>query len=247
MNRLLLFLAIQLVVLSCSNTISIVNSKDNQWNNQKREQHLNNRNDATSWDRTMLEENRLLIDDGDYGPFEIGVFPEPKYSLIGKGSFKGGGYETGKFQIKDKKILMSSFFVKHNVLNQDRLKDMKDEVFFQVLILTDTLNNDQLTGNIITSRNHPDYLGQGFVKTINNRIDYAAFITAENNAYAIINTRVFDLRFGKTILIAPQKDKTLRSLQIESPKMSSDMIINYMESLLKDEKALKFFENKDNI
>ena len=142
---------------------------------------------------------------------------------------------------------MSSFFVKHNVLNQDRLKDMKDEVFFQVLILTDTLNNDQLTGNIITSRNHPDYLGQGFVKTINNRIDYAAFITAENNAYAIINTRVFDLRFGKTILIAPQKDKTLRSLQIESPKMSSDMIINYMESLLKDEKALKFFENKDNI
>lgn len=104
MNRLLLFLAIQLVVLSCSNTISIVNSKDNQWNNQKREQHLNNRNDATSWDRTMLEENRLLIDDGDYGPFEIGVFPEPKYSLIGKGSFKGGDMRPESFKLKIKKF-----------------------------------------------------------------------------------------------------------------------------------------------
>ncbi len=108
---------------------------------------------------------------------------------------------------------MCSFFVGKNALNKDRLKGLKDEVFFQIFVLTDMMDNenDKLTTNIVISRNHPDYLGQGFVKTKNNRIDYVAFTIAENESYAIINTRIFDLRFGKTILIAPQQDKTLIS------------------------------------
>ena len=249
MNRLLLFLTILVVFSNCSNVVSVVNSGDNQWNIRKREQHLNNRNDAASWDRKMLEESRGNIDDRDYGPFELSVFPEPKYGLIGKGSFKGVCYEIGKLQVKDKKILMSSFFVKENALNKDRLNGMKDEVFFQILILTDTIGNvnDKLTENIIISRNHPDYLGQGFVKTKNNRIDYVAFTTAENETYAIINTRIFNLRFGKTILIAPQKDKTLRSLQIKGREITSDSITKSTESLIKDEKVIKFFDRKENI
>lgn len=144
---------------------------------------------------------------------------------------------------------MNSFFVGENDLNKGRLKEMKDEVFFQILVLTDTIDNEnyKLAKALVLSRNHPDYYGQGFIKTKTNKIEYMAFITAENNAYAIINTRIFDLRFGKTILISPQKDKTLRSLQIESPEMSSDSITKYTEELIKNEKTIKFFQNEDTI
>lgn len=249
MNRVLLFLTILLVVSGCSSTTSIVKPVDDQWNHEKRENHLNNRSDSTSWDKEMLADDARDIDDGDYGPFELGVFPQPEYDLIGKDSFKGLGNKFGQFQIKDKSIIMNSFFVRENALNKDRLKGRKDEVFFQVLVLTDTIDNEnyELAKALVLSRNHPDYLGQGFIKTKTNKIEYLAFTTAENETYAIINTRIFNLRFGKTILIAPQKDKTLRSLQIESPRMSSDSITRYTEELIKTEKVMMFFQNKNTI
>lgn len=249
MKRMLLFLNILLVLSSCSNTTSVIKSEDNQWKHQKRENHLNNRNDSSTWDIKMLKQDQQDIDFGDSGPFQLGVFPQPKYDLIGKGSFKGVGVVAGQFEIKDRKIFMRSFFVKENSLNKARLIGRKDEVFFQILVLTDTIDNVNynLAHSVVLSRNHPDYLGQGFISTKDNRIDYVAFITAENNAYAIVNTRIFDLSFGKTILIAPRKDQTLRSLQIKSPEMSSDSITKYTELLIKDEKVIEFFQSKDNI
>jgi hypothetical protein len=144
---------------------------------------------------------------------------------------------------------MNSFFVGKNELNKDRLNGMEDQVFFQILVLTDTIDNENynLNKSISISRNHPDYLGQGFVKTKNNRIDYLAFQTAENNSYAIINSRIFDLHYGKTILIAPQKNNTLKSLQIKSPELTSGSILTYANKLTTDKKVIEFFDNNENI
>lgn len=138
---------------------------------------------------------------------------------------------------------MYGFFIGKNDLNKDRLNTMKNEVFFEILVLTDTIDNvnHKLNQSMVTSRNHPDYLGQGFIKTKNNRIDFIAFQTAENNAYAIVNARLFDLNYGKTVLIAPQKDQSLRSLQIKSPQITSDSIIPYTNQLLMDKKIIEFF------
>ena len=114
------------------------------------------------------------------------------------------------------------------------MKGMKNEVFFQILDLTDTIanENDKLTDNGTHSRNPPDYLGHGFVKIKTNKIEYLAFVDAKNTAYVIINTRDFDVSFGKTILNAPQKDNTLISLQIKSPQMPSDSITKNIASLI---------------
>ncbi|HLT52514.1 MAG TPA: hypothetical protein VKZ97_01395, partial [Flavobacteriaceae bacterium] len=104
-----------------------------------------------------------------------------------------------------------------------------------------------LNKSIAISRNHPDYLAQGFVKTKTQTIDYVAFTTAENTAYAIVNTRLFDLSFGKAILIAPQKDGTLKSLQIKSPDLTSNSVMEYTFTLKNKPKIIKFFNNKDTI
>ena len=35
---------------------------------------------------------------------------------------------------------MDSFFVEKNELNKNRLNDKKDDVFFQIIVLTDTID-----------------------------------------------------------------------------------------------------------
>lgn len=60
--------------------------------------------------------------------------------------------------------------------------------------------------------------------------------------------RIFDLRVGRIILIAPQKDGTFRSLQLESPVMSSYEADEYIPMLLKENnEVIEFFTQPGNI
>ncbi len=218
-------------------------------------QHLSDRNDSTTWDMEMFKRDLNGLPEKESGPFTAGIFPEPKYNLIGKESFDGVGSfgitGSGKNykKIKDKKILYNSFYVKENSLNRKRLEGKPDEIFFQILVLTDSIDVKGFThmGNQITSRNHPDYMGQGYYYTKNNRIDYSAFITIHRNSFAIVNSRLFNLEYGKTILIAPQKDGSLRSLQLNSPKMSSSEVDDYTDELLASKLVTDFFTSNKNI
>ncbi|MCH7524997.1 MAG: hypothetical protein IIC74_08310 [Bacteroidetes bacterium] len=122
--------------------------------------------------------------------------------------------------------------------------------FFSIVVLTDSIDLKRYTHTdvSVSSRNHPHYVGQGFVKTKSNRIDFVSFISADRNSYAIINLRLFDLRIGRIILIAPKKDGTLRSLQLDSPTMSSDEMDNHLKWILENNKqVIDFFTKPDNI
>lgn len=231
------------------------NSNDPFWTIEKAKVHLQDRENPAKWDMNMFENDLQNMNSGLILPFETGVFPVPDYDLVGKNSFKGvgnfgfpGGDGMEK-KIGDKTILYNSFFVGLSDVNKEFTSNKKNEVFFQIIVLTDfvdTVNYSHLSSEII-SRNHPDYIGQGFYKTKNNEIDYAAFITAERDAYAIVNMRLFDLNYGRTILIAPQKDKSFRSMQIDSPPMSDDETDSYTDKLLKEQKVIDFFTYPGNI
>ncbi len=153
----------------------------------------------------MFEEDMEWVEDIPSGPFNEGVFPEPKYDL--HGNFTGVGNKSGIYKIGDKTILMNSFFSNKNEINGKYLDTFSDEIFFHLMVLTDTVDtvNYSHSSSIILSRNHPDYLGQGAFKTKTNQIDYTAFITAERDMFAIVNTRLFNLNFGQTILEAISK------------------------------------------
>ena len=252
-----ILIIISLITLISCNDNELINGKkvNPNWSKQSKETYLLNRQDSTMWDIELLNEDLEYMDDEPTGPFVSGVFPVPKYNLIGKGSFAGVGsfgyYGQKNYfkKIKGKVLLYNCFFVKKNLINEAYLDTLENEVFFQIIVLTnyiDTINYNHLSSEII-SRNHPDYLGQGFFKTLNNQIDYSAFITADRKSFAIINNRLFDLTYGKTILIAPQKDKSLRSLQIKLPMMSTNELEVYTDNLLKKRKVINFFTYFGNI
>ena len=225
------------------------------WTLEKEDQFLANRNDSAKWDWDMfnrdLEARSFFQTDV---PLGVGVFPSPNYDLMGKGSFGGIGMfgtngDGDEHKIGEKTILYNSFYVRSSDAARGFVGINEDRVFFQIIVLTDfvdTLNYSHLQKQLV-SRNHPDYIGEGLYKTQNNKIDYVAFLAANQNSYAIINMRMFDLTKGRTILIAPQKDGSLRSLQIDSPALSSKEIEVYTEKLLKKEEIESFFSKSGNI
>ncbi|SDF00518.1 hypothetical protein SAMN05421636_109198 [Pricia antarctica] len=262
MKKLILIITIA-IAFSCSDSnpdkVGVIDKGENSHHvifpDSLRSLVVKKRQDSSYWDTEMLKTDLSYKNERPTGPFMFGAFPVPNYDLIGKGTFSGlgnFGYSgAGKYYktIKDKIILYNSFFVKKNNLNQKRLQNRKDEIFFQILVLTDTIDSVDFShvGSEIISRNHPDYVGQGFYKTKNSTIDYVAFTTPENESYAIVSTRLFNLDFGKTILIAPQKNGSLRSMQIELPQLSSEEINRFTDKLLEEDRIVEFFTKPGNI
>jgi hypothetical protein len=99
-----------------------------------------------------------------------------------------------------------------------------------------------------SSRNHPNYIGQGSINTKGNRIDFISFLTADRKNFAIVNLRLFDLDQGRIILIAPQQDGSLRSMQIEAPPLTSKTVEPYLiDNLTQQSKVISFFSKDGNI
>lgn len=252
LKAVVLFIVV-ILIYSCSSS-KVQDSepvKNRFWTDSVAIQHFENRSDSLTWDMEMI---RSDVADEQSGilpplPIKVGVFPVPDYDLLGEDSFKGlisgGGYKV----IQDKNLKFSAFSVKKNELNKFDLNTRKDEVFFTIITLTDTIDskNYNLSGSIISSRNHPNYIGEGFTKTKDNRIDYVAFKTVDNNSYAIVNMSLFDLSFGNTILVAPQTDKSLRFLQVDLGKNQMQDLEKKIDSLLGTKRASDFFLKPGNI
>ena len=221
-----------------------------EWNLEKEKIHNENRKDSTKWSSKnwKVDTENIKISGK---PMINGVYPVPNYDLIDT-TFNGLG-NSGNWKgvdLKDKKIIFHSLYVNKNAVNQEFINNKPNEVFFTIAVLTDSIDLKRYshTNVSITSRNHPHYVGQGFVKTKSNEIDFLSFLTADRNDYAIVNMRLFDLRIGRIILIAPQKDGTLRSLQLDSPIMSSEEMDEHLLDLMaNDRNVIEFFTKSGNI
>lgn len=221
-----------------------------EWNLEKEKTHNDNRNDTTKWSSKNWEADTQNVEISGK-PMINGVFPIPRYELTDS-TFNGLGNsgDWQGFELKNKKIIYHSLYVNKNAVNREFINDKPNEVFFTIAVLTDTIDLKRYshTNVSISSRNHPHYLGQGFVKTKSNEIDFISFLTADRNDYAIVNMRLFDLRIGRIVLIAPQKDGTLRSLQLNSPIMSSEEMDKHMKDLMSnDTKVIDFFIKEGTI
>ena len=219
------------------------------WNDSIAQNHYKNRNDSLTWDMETFYGDLSTISESIIDPINFGAFPNPDYNLLGENSFKGLGAGGTNKKIGDKTIQYTTFYVKKNDLNKADLGERKNDVFFNIIMLTDTLDteNHNLNSGVAISRNHPNYIGQGSLITKNNKIDFVAFETIDNHGYAIVNMRLFNLKFGNTILIAPQKDRSLRSLQLNIPNGEVEEIDSKIEDLLKKDIVYSFFTKSSNI
>ncbi len=83
-------------------------------------------------------------------------------------------------------------------------------------------------------------------------VDWVQIALANDNNWAIINKRIFDLKFGTSILVAPQKDGSLRFLQLPAPgsyqqSNQKQFFDEYVAGLAKNESVNAFFTNENTI
>ncbi|MFN1834241.1 hypothetical protein AB2B38_003170 [Balneola sp. MJW-20] len=214
-----------------------------------REAYIENRNIPDSWNMELFEEDVMGLDKrNERLPFKDGAFPTPYYNRSqpdynGLSNMMMPGVQGLYKEIDGQRILYNSVSIGKNSLNADHLGERKDDLFFQIVVLTDFIDDTTYThlGSQLYSRNHPDYLFQGYFKTSVETVEYLAFQTATGSGFAVINMRLFDLSKGKTILIAPHTDGSLRSMQISSPPLSSATVDGYTDELIRDPKVVEFF------
>ncbi|MCZ4244165.1 hypothetical protein [Pedobacter punctiformis] len=215
------------------------------WGEKEKLEKIKKLQDSTQWDKEMLlgDLNQIRPKLEQEG-MNFGVFPAAKYK---QGLGTGSSAERNFF---GKTLYWNYFFGEKNIVNQEYLKDKKSEVFFAIVILTDTLNFSNEKYNMsynVVSRNYPDKLGNGILKTKNNSVEYTAFLTGDRKQFALVNLRLFDLDQGRLILIAPQKDGSLRSKQIKMPLLEFENINEYVRSVIKENDVKKFFMDFGNI
>lgn len=235
-----------LLAFSCSTGNKTENTATGMWTEDNARQHVLNREDPETWDMKMLKDDisRISYHKDSQLPM-VGVFPEPHYEIQMKGTFCSSGNVGGEVQLEGRTIFYESFFTGRNVNNTPYIGEKEDEIFFLILVLTDVDENEY--NSHISSRNNPDIMGQGQFDTKDSKVDYIAFLTADRNNFAIVNGRLFNLRFGRTVLIAPQKDGSFRSMQIDSPLMGADDVRVYVDSLIIEPQVRSFFVASGNI
>jgi hypothetical protein len=175
---------------------------------------LRNSKDTSTWFKEKMSYD--LNSDQEKVIMTKGIYNYPKYGLISKFTGTGnGGRSTIRMPIKlqDKQIVYSYFTMNENEL-YPKVKS-QGEIFFAIITVTDVNATNYKAPLNISSRNHPDYLGEGYIRSNDTQIDFMAFTTPDKGNFAIVNKRIFDLSHGAILLIAPQIDGTLRSMQLK--------------------------------
>lgn len=206
-----------------------------KWTYEKLNQHALNQMDSLQWDKEMLKqdidffknyitafseypENKSPFPVTDY---EYAVYSEPfviNEDVILKG-YRIGEYESFESEKKIDKLILI-------ILTND--KDSEDATF-------------------VNSRNFPYLTAEGYFKTSVDIYKWTLTSSPDGFATLFINTKLFDLRFGKTILIYPQKDGSIRFTQLNT--LPSDYI-NFKEFknfILKNNNVKHQLYSKDNI
>lgn len=83
-----------------------------------------------------------------------------------------------------------------------------ETIIDKLTLIIFTNNIDAMETALVDSRNYPYLTAQGLFKVTNNEIDWVFSASPDGFSSLILNMKLFDLRFGETIIIYPQKDKS---------------------------------------
>ncbi len=253
MNILKLLFLILLIV-GCKEKQQIESNDTNEtqeskpsWNYENAKEYNSNQFDSTKWNMKILKSEIEYVDNDTWptqSPISKLPFPVANY---GPG-YNGYASKGLSLVIGDKIIKGGTFAVStnENSIEPEHNPNKSNIIFFNILVLTDKpeSKNSSLS---VSSRNYPHHTCQGRRKTSIGNVDWFAMHMATGVKFAIINTKYFNLDFGQTVLVAPQKDGSLRFKQIKLSTLGTDEIDEQIIRLGEQEDVIKFFNNPLNI
>lgn len=237
---------------SCSVTRKIEkrSPKHYEWSAKDTEEYANKNVDSANWSIKKLANDLKNAKQVDIEvKLPISDYPSPVAEYSGNGST----VNPLSIKIKGKTVIGYTLAHYKDKFNEHLFADTAGQyyTFFTILFLTDKPILDKGQNPAVISRNYPHYLFIGTQNTSLGNIDWVQATLGNGENFAIITQRYFDLKAGRTILIAPLNDGSLRFLQIkDSPEtytwkeLSSQSVMtinNFIEKIKIKEKVISFF------
>ena len=106
-----------------------------------------------------------------------------------------------------------------------------------LLVLTNDKNTQENT--LVESRNYPYLTAQGTFEVEKNSLDWVFTASPDEYSTLLVNMKLFDLRFGETIIIYPQKDESFLYDQVKDSPNNYENIEDFKKAVLNHLKVRK--------
>ncbi|MFA8434272.1 MAG: hypothetical protein ACEPOZ_07125 [Marinifilaceae bacterium] len=197
--------------------VSICNGQNNL---ERLEEKAKNNQIPEKWNMEMFVRDQERFKEEKTKPFNSSAFPVEKYDY----------YVFSKpFNFQLNNMHFSGIAFGENKKNSNGKYEKKHEL---AIIFYTGNKNYQLEGSV-SSRNYPYLTVQGQVE-LNNPYDYFGVKSPDNSGYIVINLKTFDLRFGQTVMIFPNKDNSFYYLQFDKKPQSDKKFAAFISELKKD-------------
>lgn len=212
------------------------NTEVNKWDIEELSTRANQHLDSTKWDLELL--NQDIETYNTYSeifqsyPLNKSPFPVAEYSYA---------VSSIPFVIE----LDSVVFKGVRIGEYENLESEKIFDKLTLLILTNDKNAEEST--LVDSRNYPYLTAQGIFKVTNNEFDWVFSASPDGFSTLILNMKLFDLRFGETIIIYPQTDKSFIYEQIKDSPNNYENFEEFQKSIIANPKVKKQLISERNI
>ena len=212
------------------------NTEVNKWNIEKLRIRANQHLDNAKWDLELLNQDiqtyNKYSEIFESYPLNKSPFPVAKYDyavssipfLIELDSTVFKGVRIGEYENPESEKII------------DKLT---------LLILTNDKDAEEAT--LVDSRNYPYLTAQGIFKVKNNEFDWVFTASPDGFSTLLLNMKLFDLRFGETIIIFPQTDKSFIYEQIKDSPNNYGDFEEFKRIILKNQKVKNQLNSEKNI
>ncbi|SFT39951.1 hypothetical protein SAMN05216474_0345 [Lishizhenia tianjinensis] len=106
-----------------------------------------------------------------------------------------------------------------------------------LIVLTNDKNTQENT--LVESRNYPYLTAQGTFEVEKNSLDWVFTASTDGYSTLLVNMKLFDLRFGETIIIYPQKDESFLYDQVKDSPNNYENFEEFKKAVLNHLKVRK--------
>lgn len=210
-NKIIILSTLVISLISCQGgTESIPNigkTETIQWNeetlNKKAQQDL----DSSNWDQELFAQDKETYSN---------YFEMFKEYPLNKSPFPVAEYEYAVSSYSFDLVKNKSTYKGVSIGEYENYDSDKVIQKLTLFILTDDQEAEEVT--MVESRNSPYLTAQGYFNFSNQKYDWVFSASPDGYSTLLINMKLFDLRFGETIIIYPQTDQSFHYDQInDSP------------------------------
>lgn len=237
----LLVIASSFLLFSCHNTKNtIANSNEKsistEWNIEELKKKATEHLDSANWDFELFKQD---------------IESYTKYSEI----FKSFPLNKSPFPVAtyDYAVFSTPFTIKNGekiikgvrIGEFENLESEKEITKLTLLILTNDEKSEENT--LVDSRNYPYLTAQGSFKVKDHEYNWVFSASPDSYATLLLNMKLFDLRFGETVIIYPQKDKSFYYEQIDDSPNNYNDFEDYKKAILNIPKVKTQLNSDSNI